>query len=838
VQDSQVVCLKCGEFLENAEALERHTQNHKLRAKYNCERCGEFFARKQQYAKHLETHDKYSCEYCGNNFSSRRRLVIHQTKHCDRKTDEPSVTAQLTGPVQFANPTALPDRQPTVAVEPPKEKEYIKLKGKYQCRLCVYTHVKANKVVRHARCHANLRKFVCETCGVAFKAMNTLKEHLLYRHSDEKKFKCARCPKAFKVHGNLLRHAQVHTEKRDHVCHCGKRFKRSTHLRRHIASSVHQTTVAVVSSGEMLKAELGEGGNSSWADLVDPLQSEKEDLQLRPDRRLDAGHDKYGGMVPISGSAALAVVSSLEFSPKVESRERYKGQQQQAERYDKLKPYRIPRNSSSKYPPTGSVSSQKHPYYIDTGRNFGRNSEAEPDDELDMTRNVGSSNVGRGYTGMHLSPPQSQRHLGTVGLDPPAATKSAYHHPSSYSLPAKPYPEADEKQPYLAADRLTAAGGGDRLSSVYPSEFKHYMVDTDRDYASSSFDKYNGLGHDKPEYNSLQAGGGDKSYADYLGVEKSHLLTGSPEEKQQQQSSYHHHQHHHQQPLPPVDDVRLYRDGGGYGQSLDPRLLSSHGPAADLRPDPLFMDAGPADLTMTSKDLINASTTGGRGESRADLTLFCGSSGTGSPSRHHVAQQYRHNQRPQVPHHTQRCTSGPLDQGRVYPETPGRTHHFISPRSLPGQPVPPPPPADLYRSGVDGGGSRLASQPEPSLLDDPAYRSLQDLGYAVRPTSHYYDQLDSYFHPASRSLDLEGYEKRQATKYAKQEKYYRGGEEGGGRQEGGLLPPLLALVPSGQLSGHSNPGATSPPSIKLDYMCNTGDHLSSQYLPDATMDYY
>ena len=62
-----------------------------------------------------------------------------------------------------------------------------------------------------------------------------------------------------------------------------------------------------------------------------------------------------------------------------------------------------------------------------------------------------------------------------------------------------------------------------------------------------------------------------------------------------------------------------------------------------------------------------------------------------------------------------------------------------------------------------------------------------------------------------------------------------GGGGGGGRQEGGLLPPLLALVPS--TGGHSNPSA-SPPSMKLDYMCNPGDHLSSQYLPDGAMDYY
>ena len=579
---------------------------------------------------------------------------------------------------------------------------------------------------------------------------------------------------------------QVHTETRDYECHCGKRFKRSTHLRRHISSTVHQSSSSATSvfpSGDTaLKAELGDGGN--WGDLVNPLAGEKEEpQQLRhdPDRRSELSHDKYGGSggggVPISGSAALAVVSTLDFSPKLEARERYKGPQ--AESYDKVKPsYRIPR-TGTKYPAPGNSSSQKHSYYLDTGRAFSRNPEAEPDVEMDMSR--GGGNGGRGY--LPLSPqPHQPRYSGTSGVEPPAANKSAYHpSASSYSMhKSYPPPEVEDKQPYLPAERLTTTGGGgDKLSAMYPTDFKHYLVDSDREYGGSSYDKY-GLGPEKSDY-GLQMGG-DKNYQDYLSLDKSHLLAGSPEEKQQQTYHHHHqhpHHHHlgHQQPppLPPVDDGRLFQSrDGGYNQSLDPRLLSSHPSAADLRPDPLFMDAGPADLTMASKDLITATS---RSESRADLSLslYCGSNS--SPTRHHVVpQQYRHHhQRPSLHHGQRGTTTGgpppPPDPSRLY-ETGRSGHHFVSPRGSGGQP---PPPADLYRSSSGGdGGSRLASQTEPLLLEDSAYRSLQDLGYSVRPPNHYYDQLDAYFHPASRGgLDLDdGYEKRQ-PKYPKQEKYYR-----------------------------------------------------------------
>jgi hypothetical protein len=457
---------------------------------------------------------------------------------------------------------------------------------------------------------------------------------------------------------------------------------------------------------------------------------------------------------------------------------------------------------------------------------------------MDMTRGS-CGNGGRGY------PVHHQRHGGPSGVEPPTgnSNKVAYHHHHHHhhhsfpyglqkSYPPQPEDEDKQQQQYLVPERLAGSAGGDKLVAMYSADFKQYMTDGDRDREYiSSYDKY-GLGPDKADYN-LQMSGGDKSYPDYVTTDKSHIMSGGgggPEDKQ----IYH---SHHQQSLPPaVEDGRLFqsRDGayGSQSMSLDPRLLcTSLAPSADLRSDSLFLDSGPADLTMASKDLISSASTG-RSDPRPDLSsLYCNS----SPPRHHVPQ-YRHHQR-QAP--IQRVGGGGLsDPGRLYPPDTGRSHHFVSPRSTVQ-----PPPTDLYRDTA-----RMSSQPEPLLLEDSAYRSLQDLGYAVRPANHYYDQIDTYFHPASRSLDLdEGYEKQQQQlqhqrqpKYPKHDKYFRT-EEGGGRQEGGLLPPLLALVPSLPSSssggGHSNPPSASPP-MKLDYMCNPGDHMSSQYMPEGSMDYY
>ena len=69
-------------------------------------------------------------------------------------------------------------------------------------------------------------------------------------------------------------------------------------------------------------------------------------------------------------------------------------------------------------------------------------------------------------------------------------------------------------------------------------------------------------------------------------------------------------------------------------------------------------------------------------------------------------------------------------------------------------------------------------------------------------------------------------------RYHSKEKYY-----GGARAEdGGLLPPLLALAPSHHPP--SPPGPSTPHHVKLDYMCPQTENIPSQYMPEQHMDYY
>ena len=169
----------------------------------------------------------------------------------------------------------------------------------------------------------------------------------------------------------------------------------------------------------------------------------------------------------------------------------------------------------------------------------------------------------------------------------------------------------------------------------------------------------------------------------------------------------------------------------------------------------------------------------------------------------------------------------------------------------------------MQETGRDVRGGALGGPAALESLEDPAYRGLPDLGYPSRqtfrtlrsvpsfmystcrqPPSHYFEQLDTYLH-SGRDLDLE-LEGGRPGSQGQLEKKAKSGS--GRREEGGLLPPLLALAPQvvTQTTCAIVPPISlfqeRPPSpghaLKMDsYLCPGQDHLTAPYLPDGTIDY-
>ena len=322
----QVVCLKCGDILDDDAAFEEHTEKHRNTAPYTCSRCNEFFLRNQQYLAHLQGHDKYRCKLCKKDFSSKKKLKYHRSSEHDSNTATVRAV-KVNKPTK--PPTGAKNENFTCIVclqsyknedlfkshdcskeAKAKEKKVnardvtVKLgPGSFKCKFCEFEHRKCSAVVRHARMHKNKKRFVCEQCGSAFNSHYTLKEHRSYVHSDIRKHNCTKCDKSFKAKNALIRHMQSHSETRPHQCpQCHQCYKRATHLRRHIETS-H-------------KGEEGrQGGLDEWTD------------EAREVARTATGQG-------ISATAALAVVTTLDLNMRGEVKKEAKAEKDERVVYE------------------------------------------------------------------------------------------------------------------------------------------------------------------------------------------------------------------------------------------------------------------------------------------------------------------------------------------------------------------------------------------------------------------------------------------------------------------------------------------------------------------------
>lgn len=108
----------------------------------------------------------------------------------------------------------------------------------YACDECDYRTNRADALRAHRDTqHCDLRPYVCEKCGKAFKTSFILKTHQR-QHSDDRPYTCGLCHKAFRWPAGLRHHYLSHTKQQPFCCrHCSYRAKQKfqvvKHLQRH-----------------------------------------------------------------------------------------------------------------------------------------------------------------------------------------------------------------------------------------------------------------------------------------------------------------------------------------------------------------------------------------------------------------------------------------------------------------------------------------------------------------------------------------------------------------------------------------------------------------------------
>lgn len=246
------LCRKCSlAFTEHFDWLQ-HEFDHKQRESfYKCPECTKYFKLKFVAQKHLGTHFNLNlkCDLCSDVFKSEERLRIHALSHdstfeccecglvCKDKKNLRYHMLSHTGlrPHQclfcglgFKTPTAknIHTRKHTgeqhyrynckecnkkfndqSSLHRHKCTTLVDTRDKVECEVCKKNFFPWT-LAGHMKLHANEREYKCTDCEAAYNSYASLKQHVMYRHSNEKPIKCTEegCEAGFKQKKDLYRH--------------------------------------------------------------------------------------------------------------------------------------------------------------------------------------------------------------------------------------------------------------------------------------------------------------------------------------------------------------------------------------------------------------------------------------------------------------------------------------------------------------------------------------------------------------------------------------------------------------------------------------------------------
>ncbi|KAG8235727.1 hypothetical protein J437_LFUL016362 [Ladona fulva] len=255
--------------------------------KFFCTVCSFKSKRESHYKKHLQLHRKgatklFVCIQCGFRTIRMGHLRRHELQHSSKAlrcpgcpyTTDCSTFLQRHQRIKHSSNSKQKSHGEKflscshctyVTSQPHFLKRHMRVHGigkdpiknltiSYECDKCAYKTRRKEHFERHQRdVHSELRPFLCDACGKAFKRADALRQHRAARHqpliSNDGKivsgsssslfsiYCCPHCSKPCRSRAHLRDHLATHSDERSFLCEiCGSSFKTRAVQRKHVAT--------------------------------------------------------------------------------------------------------------------------------------------------------------------------------------------------------------------------------------------------------------------------------------------------------------------------------------------------------------------------------------------------------------------------------------------------------------------------------------------------------------------------------------------------------------------------------------------------------------------------
>ncbi|KAG8544856.1 hypothetical protein GDO81_021722, partial [Engystomops pustulosus] len=222
VDQAPLRCPFCSFSCRHQLVYDHHVKGHGATRVYKCSDCDYRTRNKQKITWHSRIHTgekPYKCHLCTYACADPSRLKYHMRIHKDEKN---YLCPECGYKCKWVNQLKYHMTKHT-GLKP------------YQCEECDYCTNRADalRVHRETR-HRDVRSFICEQCGKAFKTRFLLKTHLK-KHSEEKPYVCNVCQRGFRWPAGLRHHYLTHTNQQPFFCqYCSYRAKQKFQVVKHI----------------------------------------------------------------------------------------------------------------------------------------------------------------------------------------------------------------------------------------------------------------------------------------------------------------------------------------------------------------------------------------------------------------------------------------------------------------------------------------------------------------------------------------------------------------------------------------------------------------------------